>query len=364
MNSEKTVIRDTIFKPDIHGNGGQHRTAQIDELIKKAGLEVIDIEKNLGFSSMTKWQRYKNGIHLLKDHKFKIYPDYKMLAIIGFFYERYQHALTQHQTKKVLLWEATRGDNYIAPYAAKDIGFKVIALPQNIESLAENKPDFFTKKQLPQNLEYELKHLQKADTIFCISREEKWLLNLFNIESEYLPYYPPEELKNELLEIRKRRKNKEQKRFLMLGSATNVPTREGFIELISLINQLDDENIRIDIAGYGTETLAEYCNNSIFKLHGTVEPEQLMSLLEGTKALLIYQKSGAGALTKIPEMLIAGIPIIANGIACRSAFNYSGVYCYDELSQLSDFLTQNINTPPIITRQINLEQKFIDCIRN
>jgi len=40
--------------------------------------------------------------------------------------------------------------------------------------------------------------------------------------------------------------------------------------------------------------------------------------------MICYQESGAGALTKIREMLLAGVPVLANAHACRSYDEYRG----------------------------------------
>jgi hypothetical protein len=41
--------------------------------------------------------------------------------------------------------------------------------------------------------------------------------------------------------------------------------------------------------------------------------------------MVCYQQYGSGALTKIKEMLIAGVPVIANVHSARSYHGYNGV---------------------------------------
>ncbi len=236
---------------------------------------------------------------------------------------------------------------------------------QNIESLADKNKDFFNGDLFPQTFLTEIKHLQQADYIFCISREEQWLLKLFEIQAEYLPYYPPKSLEEKLLEIREKREKTEKKNFLILGSVTNKPTRLGVIELINWLNQVNNNiDFQVDIAGYGTETLEEYCQNSNIKLHGSVTPEELINLQETTQAIIVHQIAASGVLTRIPEMLIAGIPVIGNSIACRSSFGYSGVYCYDNMAELQQLLTMDFPVPDILVRSINCEQNFVNCLKN
>ena len=116
----------------------------------------------------------------------------------------------------------------------------------------------------------------------------------------------------------------------------------------------------MDIAGYGTEVLAEYCQQANFNLIGSVAPEKLNYLLSNTQAILVHQQAGVGALTRIPEMLIAGIPVIANANACRSAFGYSGVHCYDTQEELEALMKNHLEVPPIIPRPHAAEKRFID----
>ena len=155
--------------------------------------------------------------------------------------------------------------------------------------------------------------------------------------------------------------NPEKTRFLILGSAHNKPTLLGMIEQIEWLKKINQESqFIIDIAGYDTQQLESYCpNHSGFIFHGTVTSEQLQDLMLNTKAVLLHQNTGVGALTRIPEMLIAGIPIIASSHACRSAFHYDGVYCYENESELAELMTKDFLTPEIPPRPVHAEKRFI-----
>jgi hypothetical protein len=263
---------------------------------------------------------------------------------------------------KLLLWEET--SNYLIPCVAKEAMFKIIAVPQNLESLVIGNVNSFTQKGLPENFENEVEYLSKADAVFCISREEQWLLKLRGINADFLPYYPPKLIFLNLLKIRELRSSLQSKNFLILGTAANPPTLIGMIEQIWWLNQIKKEvDFQVDIAGYGTEQLKEYCDHPTFTLHGTVDSSKLNHLLSNAKAVLVHQKAGVGALTRIPEMLVAGVPVIANGNACRSAFNYSGVYYYDSQTELADLMSKQLNSPPILPRPIEAEKRFINCVK-
>ena len=68
------------------------------------------------------------------------------------------------------------------------------------------------------------------------------------------------------------------------------------------------------------------------------------------------------SLTKIPEMLAAGIPVIANRIAARSASHFSGVYIYDSLEELHDLLNKQFGEITIPSLSKNVEARFVRAI--
>lgn len=355
-----TILKYSHFKADIHGHGGNHRTSQIHELLNSAKIKIQDCPDTSILKS--KWNRYSNGLKFLTKTKFKIYPDYRLVGLCGHYYQNLKEAMEKYNHNKLLLWEHTQ--NYLAPYIAQEQQFKIVAVPHNLESLVPNSLDVFTKESLPNSLRNEIKFIAQSDAIFCISREEQWLLKLFGVDADFLPYYPPQSLLSNLLEIRKLRNSHTSKhRLLILGTCFNPPTKIGIIEQIQWLSRIKSRlNFEVDIAGYGTETLAEHCQQYNFNLIGSVEPEKLNYLLSNAKAILVHQQAGAGVLTRIPEMLIAGIPVIANANACRSAFGYSGVYCYDSKEELESLIEQDLDIPPVIPRPEAAEKRFIQRI--
>lgn len=351
-----SILVDSFFKPSASGHGGNRRSAQLLELIERSQLFVTRLNRPL---LRTRRDRILAGLRAIVNpntasfilkHQIPVQFAFTNLAFCGFQRQLYDQALTQHTGSKLLVWEATK--NYVAPYVAKEQNFKVIAIPHNLE--------FFVPGAFHESLATEIQSLVKADIVFCISREEEWLLRLHGANAHYLPYYPPSPIEQQLLTIRDRRTLGD--RYLILGSATNPPTRQGMIEQIQWLKQIRQHfEFEVDIVGYETESLKDYCDET-FTLHGTVSDEKLTEFLTQTKAALIHQTASSGALTRIPELLIAGIPVIANGNACRSAFSYAGVYWYDDGFELLDRLTQSFEIPAPILRPIAAEKRFIDCI--
>jgi len=352
-----SILLDSFFEPNASGHGGNRRSAQIVELLTRSQVSFTRFERQLLttgrdriFAAIKGLCNPKTAQFVLK-HRISLQPALKNLAFCGFQRQLYDQVISQHTGDRILLWEATK--NYVAPYIAKDRNFKVIAVPHNLE--------YFVPGAFHESLSTEIQALVNADFVFCISREEEWLLRLHGANAYYLPYYPPQAIEQQLLTIRTKRTPND--RFLILGSAGNPPTRQGMIEQIQWLKHLRSHlDFEVDIVGNKTELLKEYCDET-FTLHGTVSDEQLTELLTHAKTALIHQTPSSGALTRIPELLLAGIPVVANGNACRSAFSYAGVSWYDDEFELLDRLIQSFDPPPLPPRPIAAEKRFIDAVQ-
>lgn len=347
------------FTVDANGHGGNHRTAQVVELVRSTGLEIRDtkmvraanryIEGLWGLNFVA-----RNGVRLAGEHGY--YPSPWQLPGLGRHYRAFQHAFADHKGKKLLIWEST--NNYAPPYLAREAGFKIMAVPQNLESLGQGGPPY-TRRALPKSLKREISYLAKADAVFCISREEQWLLKLWGVDADYLPTYPPEPVLLSLLKVRERRDRSAKMRFLILGTVHNPPTLEGMIDQLGWLKKIGGEmDFEVDIAGYGTEQLERYCDDPALTLRGTVSTSVLGELLTNARAVLIHQRAAVGALTRIPEMLVAGIPVIANDVACRSAHEYEGVHCYSNPRELAALMNRRLDTPPVLARPVEAERRF------
>ncbi|MFW6047092.1 MAG: hypothetical protein ACOCP4_04850, partial [Candidatus Woesearchaeota archaeon] len=105
--------------------------------------------------------------------------------------------------------------------------------------------------------------------------------------------------------------------------------------------------------------LEETIQNPNFIFEGTVSEDRLKELYIGAKAIIAHQKTGTGTLVRIPEALIAGVPVIANTVAARDTRQYNGIYVYDTIKELGDVLSGNLKTPEIPKRPIRYENNFI-----
>jgi hypothetical protein len=179
------------------------------------------------------------------------------------------------------------------------------------------------------------------------------------VEADYLPYHPPQQLEEFLLEVRERRRTAGERRFLLLGSATHPPTARSLERQLSTLLEIPGTaGFTFDVAGFGTERLALDGAASNVVLHGSVSQRDLGELMARASAAIVEQRPSVGALTKIPELLLAGVPVIANVDASRNTWSLAGVSHYDSHEQLRALLEGPMPLPPVPARDAAAEERF------
>ncbi|CAG1066624.1 hypothetical protein BAC1_02246 [uncultured bacterium] len=218
----------------------------------------------------------------------------------------------------------------------KKRGTKVIAVCHNIESLSAGQTAPGRQRAL---LNREIDVLSGCSLAITISREEDFFLNNLGINTFFFPYYPVESTERKMLGIRAEREKREKSGLLLMGSFNNIPTKAGMLKVISFWKErgyaLTGE--RLIVAGFGTDSLKAGKDAGVEVL-GTVDEGALAALCSGIKACLCYQEKASGALTKIPEMLMAGVPVIANTKAARSYYNTEGLFEITTLEEIGTAL--------------------------
>lgn len=273
-------------------------------------------------------------------------------------YGDWRRALARYPEARVLVWE----DSSNAPllHAARDAGLRVIAVPQNLEMLAPGAREPRTGQTMPWSFEHEVDQLAAADVVYTISREEQWLLRLRGVAAQYLPFFPDQVCRDAWLAVRARRSAAREpfQGFVLLGSAVNPPTRAGIQELLTSFAGHDRPGgDALHVVGYGTEVFKPLESPGI-TVHGGLDDEALHALLAGARGVILHQPHAIGALTRIPEMLVAGLPILASPIAARSTSQYQGVVVYDSFAELQHLMGRPLSTPPMPDPPSTLEQAF------
>lgn len=341
MPSRQSILRLTQFPPDPNGHGACRRTLQLQEMCVGAGFNVVDI--SLSPSPVSRLARYLRSTRWYGLGKRRISHLHYGPGLVGTYDYALRQAFSQFEGARVVIWERTF--DRLLPAIAREHGYRVIALPHNLETLCSPKSE--VKYGAPPEFDDEVARLGEADACFTIAREEQWLLANLGVPSTYLPYFPPTEVAIPLRRIRAARSQVQPKRqVLVLGNALHPPTAEGMTHAIRELTSALPEGWRIIVAGFGSEGLRETTRSSLVEIRGGISTAALEDLMKEASVLVANQTRGAGALTRIPEALMAGIPVLANAVAARSAHDLSGVYVYQNTAELGSLIKNGLPTPP------------------
>ncbi|MDB5132562.1 MAG: glycosyltransferase [Mucilaginibacter sp.] len=354
-----SVYTHSHFEPDEFGNGGCKRTAQIREILVKNNIVFNIADFELHQPKPKRLSSYIKGLM----HNKKLTANARNDLNTGKILKSFEHFVKKEKPAQFILESVTSHHLMLTKVLhANKIPF--IALPHNIESLVAGNASFKSGVSAPHWFAEELKYLNYSNKVFTISSEEQWLLSLYGIDADYLPYYPTDKVQAYLLGIRKAREKREDsrlpKKLLLLGTFYNRPTMQGYLELLKHISKF--KNIELNIVGFGSERLENLSSPNI-KVWGSVSTEVLKEIIVANDAVILHQGPTTGALTKIPELLIAGIPIIANHTASRSFYGTEGVHTYFNYPELLELLQKSdLKTPPVPRAPTLAERRFIDTI--
>lgn len=338
------VFCDLIYSGDKRGHGGEHRSAQLKYILNNSGFEIEFLPITENINNIAK---YFLGIYAAIRYVKIPNISWRWIRRWGVNYYRYKKYLNNFSGDKILLIENNRPFNLISFYYGHAHGYKIVAVPQNIECFEYSSKNIGNPDISFCRLNAELKALKKSEATFCISKEEAWFLSFSGIKSFPLPYYPTPDIVNDMRSIREMRiANNKKEGFLIMGSVTNPYTKAGIVELLNLFESTSNNpTYKIHVVGNGTEQLKEKYKSQFIQFHGKLAQETLNKLLSNIKAMIICQPFGAGALTRIPEMLIAGVPLITNFISARSAYHYDGVHVFYTPKQLFELMNRDYECP-------------------
>ncbi len=353
------LLRWTRFKSDPHGTGPEKRSAQIKQLCNDAGFAVLDMQPP---AKTPRWRNLLAGV----ESRWRFGPlasvDRAGLGLLGYRAQFYRDALNKHHGTKILLWETTYDTQL--PTFAREAGFKVVALPHNLEALVSEKVFASENYDPAGDLSAEVARLRQADRVFTIAKEERWFLEANGLSPFYLPFFPDPGLERECLAIRSERRlraepnGSTQGPLLLLGSGFNPATSRGMKQQLAWL-VAHQGSAKIVVAGPSTDRVLADISSPNIKILGQVSRATLVDLLKTCSALLIQTHGGAGAVTRIPEALVAGIPIIANANAARDQHGVVGVHEYETENEFLSLTSSPLTMPPAPTRPAQAETRFI-----
>jgi glycosyltransferase involved in cell wall biosynthesis len=340
------VLCDLIYSNTEPGHGGRHRSLQLREIVEEAGFEAMVMPVTLAVSNVA---CYAAGLKALLRYRMPPGSGWRWLRRWGRNSLRFRNALKTGKDLRLLLWENTRPVGYLSPLLAREAGLPVYAAPQNIEALARGRiirrPSDYPLAEVCA----EMAALRLADHVDAICQTEQWFMAHHGIVAGFLPYHPPRPVREQMLKVRQQRMEKpDSGRFLIMGTTTNPPTRQGMVALLKMLSQDQAaDSPAVDVIGTGTDTMRSEFSHPRFHFHGRVSAEKLDELLAGASATLIHQPLATGALTRVAELLMAGVPVIANPVAARSTGHHTGVHVFEDEAGLLALGRSSLPMPPI-----------------
>lgn len=336
-----TILHNSVFLPLPNGHGGEKRTYQILFELQNKGYvcQEVNFSKSKRLSLGSLWA---TGILLLQVYGLAHWRSLK--SFLKFWLNTaYQYnqlvASFRDSDAEFFLWESVRLERYLLFYLARKYGKKVIACPHNVESLVPLQQSSLFRLSKKQAFDWEINILKECEQVYAISHEETWLLNLWGVKAEYYLYAPVGEILSQMQTLRIQRDCTNDKiAYLLLGTAINEPTRWGMQHIIDLWTN-HTIPYPLHVGGYGTEKLSIPKEEQQILFLGEMTDDQLQNEQIHAKALLIYQPPTTGALTRISEALVAGIPVIANDAAARSYHNMPNVHVYQDDNELLKILS-------------------------
>jgi hypothetical protein len=355
-SSKPTVLRWTRFQSDNHGTGAEKRTAQIRWLCETAGADLVDLRPPEDFPRlrarlMGAWLRLRLGARAAVDAAGP--------GLLGYRHFFFDSAMRRHPAARLIVWETTYDD--VMPYVARRRGMRLLAVPHNLEALVSGKVFADPRYNPLADLAAEVRRLGRADAVFTIAREERWLLEASGVAARYLPFFPDPALERECLALRQRRREPEATHpLLLVGSAFNAATAHGMRRQLEWLRG----SIRpVIVVGPQTDRIfGEFASERVSVL-GVVSRERLTEVMAAAGALLVHTQGGAGAVTRIPEALLAGVPVIANANALRDCHGTAGTYRYETREEFLRLAGQPLPVPPPPPRPVQDEALFQSVLR-
>jgi hypothetical protein len=360
------IVRHSVYNTNPWGDGGARRTAQLTELLARITTKAPFLELPTPVGRFTGAALFVREIGFLKRSGLPLRLRSELISTLGQNMPSFRKQLAGLPPGSVLIWDGTQSRFAYIPFLAREAGVKVIGLPHNLESLVPESHSFFTGSPAPNWLAEEIQSLAACDAVFTISREDQWLLRLHGIPAGYLPYHPPSEVEDFLQKICLDRQNAiSDSEILLLGTAANPPTHAGMLDCLKFFTKNRHLFKRLHVVGYGTELLQNLVEQiDGVTLYGAVSNNFLRDLLLKVRAAVVHQSPTSGALTRISELLLAGVPVLADTNASRNFFNIPGVHIYENNTQLAELLVGTLPGNGSPARPATFERLFLERIQS
>lgn len=323
-----SILYVTHLAPRPLRSGGESRAYQIlvdlQTLVGETNVHVFDPNvpkgggERRGFRLPWKVERaLRRGRVIAKENPYRVFYE------THFTMYKFDHAGLLDKYRAA--FDAAKPDIVVVSHAAclwtlpfqRERGIKTVVVPHNFDSL-DHDFDLTQKRMLNVSmgdLTTEIHALGQYDARLCISKIEAAFVTGIGYPSGFYPYAPVGAIRTFYEGVRAKRAANQQESglFVLLGTAAHKPIREGMRWLLDQIEQVGlPDGAQVVVAGNGTETLLAGRNIRGVECLGWVDEATLDDLLTRASAMLLPKTRGFGAATRIAEMALAGLPMIAS----------------------------------------------------
>jgi len=307
-----SILIELAFYDQQTWSGGKARSVQLYEMLVDAGFTFTGAEQPVrpGKFSLLMWAI--RGIL-----KFGIYKPFCLdsLRTTGYNYFRYSWLTSKYPNAKAYILEGTGFGQVQSVRMLRSFNKITVLVPANIESLVKYEA-WTHRKGLLFAFTEELPYLQEADSVFCISEEEAWIIRVLGCNGYFLPYFPPSDTMKKIAARKFARATIAKRGLFYFANFHNAPNVHG---LKNFVDEHGFEGKKIRIAGIGIDKIKPLIDkHSEFEILGELNDDQLEKELISCEAVVINHFPTAGMLTRVPELLLSGIPIHGNPDALKS----------------------------------------------
>lgn len=314
------------------GGGGKHRAYQVT-------LDLAQLETaQLCTISLPDWWVKQSIVRRgLKRHmdqwgvaqlwgRFPMENPYNLLAATRYttryfvpakFYRDYEQQLKRLSTPIVCVLSDTRLAQIVDINERHAI--PTVLCSHNLESFDTSQVDAQRKWSMyatAVDFANEFRILARVDERLFTSRVETGLIGGLGLSAHHYPYRPVGLIRQRLASVAQQRRTtqREPGLFLLLGNGNHKTTKAAMGWFVRQAQQHGlPPGIRVIVGGDTTEKLLPTGSKVPgLELRGWLAQAELDELLVQVNGVLVVQHIGFGALTRLPEMACAGIPVISS----------------------------------------------------
>ncbi len=366
---------------DVTGGGGAHRTYQLlYELSNRFGADKVSFltAADLGDTPASAADRISDSAAQIVARFLKVAENPLHVAFKSGFFSLLRNVARSYReilrSRPKLEFCVVEDPNLVLLREINDAaGIKTILAPWSLNSVTEYLPRLVDGvRAAGQNADSlrertvvraafsflgdEVLLHARAGRSWLLSRVEQGLLRSLGAAAEYLPFYPVGEAMAQSRRLRGKRSaaTVDPGLFVISGS----PIHQNNLALADFLATLDQDklaaSVRIAVVGFDDPParLAPYIGGKVQFL-GRLDGAGFEDLLVRARAVLVPQIAGFGCLTRVPEMLAAGIPVLVDEMTAHATGAVPGAcYVAPGKNRWTDAIRSAAGEPKVIAPEV------------